>query len=133
MQKEELDSLVVGYQKSKDQTVFESIYREVSVRWRKAIDYDVRYASSDHHEVQAMYEDKLLKLLVSYKQSEGHFENLLASSITKGKCDLLRKRSRRRKLERYARTEEEAVTFLEVKDENANKGLLSSEKTKEQF
>ncbi|MCR8843130.1 hypothetical protein NQ117_05510 [Paenibacillus sp. SC116] len=132
MTKEELDNLVVNYQEVNQQSVFEIIYEYVSVRWRKSIEYDVRFTSTNHHDVQAMYEDKMLKLLSTYKKEIGHFENLLFSSITKGKYDLLRKRSRRRKLEYYSKTEEEAATFLEVVDENTTTGFILSEKTKEQ-
>lgn len=123
-----IEDLVMEYQRTFDEDVFERIYEEVSANWSKMIPRLARRYVLDEHDVSSVAHEKLFELAKSYEREKGTFENMLGRAIRLGCIDLVRKRKRHEshylfddfaKVERYtdrrANAEEECVEYLQKK------------------
>lgn len=123
-----IEDLVMEYQRTFDEDVFEMIYAEASANWPKMIPRLARRYVLDEHDVSSVAHEKLFELAKSYEREKGTFENMLGRAIRLGCIDLVRKRKRHEshylfddfaKVERYtdrrANAEEECIEYLQKK------------------
>ncbi|MFW5434298.1 hypothetical protein [Paenibacillus apiarius] len=129
-----LNEKVMEYKRTGSQDLFGEIYREVSRPWAAYLQRDSSYAMTDYAEVSATYDDKLLDVIDKFDPQKGNFISILSSALANARTDLRRKNLRRRRMEIYASSEEDAATFLERDDVNVNveRTALTYTKKKEQ-
>lgn len=128
MNNDQLNALVIRYQKTRDNWIFKEIRDKVSSTWARRCVPDSRRAKVSKEDVLAMYDDTLWKVADRYDPERGNFTHMLATAIANGLKDLARKGSKRRWLEMYAENEKQESLILEFPDESTKR----LEKTKEQ-
>lgn len=123
-----IEDLVMEYQRTFDEDVFERIYEEVSANWSKMIPRLARRYVLDEHDVSSVAHEKLFEVAKNYEREKGTFKNMLGRAIRLGCVDLVRERKRHEshylfddfaKVERYtdrrANAEEECIEYLQKK------------------
>jgi DNA-directed RNA polymerase specialized sigma24 family protein len=119
MNSQQLNKLVIKYQRDRSDETFAQIYAMVSTNWRnlRAVGKSVL---ADESEITAVYEDTLLRCVESWKPV-GDFEHFLNQSIKRRRSDTYRKKKRLSEFEVFAAPVEnedgsEAANF-EIADE----------------
>lgn len=99
MKNDKLNSLVISYQATKSDTTFTAIYNEVKHWWsnKRTIANSLR---SNEHDVQALYEDTLIKCINAYDGS-ADFMNFYKYSVSRNRGMIYRKTKRLSEREVY--------------------------------
>jgi RNA polymerase sigma factor (sigma-70 family) len=95
-----LESLVIRYQQTKDETVFNEIYAEVTSRWERFLNGLYRkYYNVDPHDINSIAHEKLYKVAMKFDESKGSFMDVLSVSIKNAVINEFKKKHRRIKHE----------------------------------
>jgi len=110
--KERINRLAISYKKTKDQMVFNELYTLLKSKWERQKTFDAFYTRTSESDVQAMYDDTLLRVIESFDEQDGlgNFCSMLDKSIKNAKKDLLKAEMRRRKRECLMTDDEDAAT-----------------------
>jgi DNA-directed RNA polymerase specialized sigma24 family protein len=99
--KDFVNGLVLQYQQTKDNDIFEMLYDIIAKDWDKRSERVADYYGLDHHDVREMYDMKLWRLLDTYDPSKGNFQHALNRAIRYGLIDIIRKTKTRYSIEFY--------------------------------
>lgn len=113
--------LAERYLTSKKEEHFEELYKELHRKWDRSLHATAASLDADVHDLCAVYDDILLKVLNLLETSPGDFISLLNSSIKRAKISLLRKSISRRRfilVEEGERGDSDAPTFEFASDYN---------------
>lgn len=114
MTKQEINSLVVSYQVTKEDETFTNIYREVSKEWRN-LDTVAKSVMSQQDEILSVYEDTLIRCIDRY-DGRGDFINFLKRSLRFARRDMYKHKKRRYGYEAYDKEDEELSRIAAVED-----------------
>jgi hypothetical protein len=134
MNKEQLNTLVVEYQQSRNEDAFNEIYEVLNERWRKTRKAVARSLRADEHTVQATYEDALLKAIEKYTPEKGEFEHMLNTYIKNSRSTVYNRSKKRYDHELYDsnQTDDESVTETAISmlpaDVNVEEEIIAKEK-----
>lgn len=118
MEMKKLNSLVLAYQTSGSDEVFNEIYAEVIAKGARAFEKIGKSIRADKHEVYAIYEDTLLRCIGKYDGSTD-FIKFYLSSVARARTDVYRKKkklSERETTWQQSEDDSEAATF-EIADD----------------
>lgn len=96
-----VNGLVLQYQQTKDNDIFEMLYDVIAKDWDKQSERVADYYGLDRHDVREMYDMKLLQLLDTYDNNKGNFQHALNRAIRYGLIDIIRKTKSRYNREFY--------------------------------
>jgi hypothetical protein len=91
-----LNDLVIEYQKTKDELIFNQIYEIVSKKWVN-LHFVGKSLLSDEHEATALYEDTLMRCIELF-DGKGDFINYYMAGLRKSRANLFNKYRRRFKV-----------------------------------
>jgi DNA-directed RNA polymerase specialized sigma24 family protein len=130
MKNEQLNNLVLDYQRTRSEEVFEQIYANVSASWRR-LDTIGKSIRTDGAEVLAGYEDTLLKCIESF-DNRVDFVKMLSRSIRNKRGDIYRKKKRIYQHEQYiapVENEDGSEVAFEIEDEfNLEEYIIAKKK-----
>jgi hypothetical protein len=92
----QLNDLVIEYQKTKDESIFNQIYEIVSKKWVN-LHFVGKSLLSDEHEATALYEDTLMRCIELFN-GKGDFINYYKAGLRKSRANLFNKYRRRFKV-----------------------------------
>jgi DNA-directed RNA polymerase specialized sigma24 family protein len=92
----QLNDLVIEYQKTKDESIFNQIYEIVSEKWVN-LHFIGKSLLSDEHEATALYEDTLIRCIERFNGT-GDFMNYYKAGLRKSRANLFNKYRRRFKV-----------------------------------
>jgi len=107
-----LENNVKTYQQTKSDEVFRDIYNEVRGWWSNKQTIAKSIGASEH-EVQALYEDVLMKSIERY-DGKSDFMRFYKKAVTLERANLYRSKRRRRQQEVYQSASDEAATLEET-------------------
>lgn len=93
MEMQKLNSLVIAYQSSGSDEVFNEIYAEVITKGARAFEKIGKSIRADKHETFALYEDTLLRCIGKYDGSTD-FIKFYRSSVARARTDVYRKKKK---------------------------------------
>jgi hypothetical protein len=133
MNSQQLNKLVIKYQRDRSDETFAQIYAMVSTNWR-SLETVGKSVKASGAEVLALYEDTLLRCIEAHKT--GDFEHFLNQSIKRRRTDIYRKKKRLTEFEVFAAPVEnedgsEAANF-EIADEFNLEAHITAKKKADQ-
>jgi hypothetical protein len=133
MNSQQLNKLVIKYQRDRSDETFAQIYAMVSTNWR-SLETVGKSVKASGAEVLALYEDTLLRCIEAHKT--GDFEHFLNQSIKRRRTDIYRKKKRLTEFEVFAAPVEnedgsEAANF-EIADEFNLESHITAKKKADQ-
>jgi DNA-directed RNA polymerase specialized sigma24 family protein len=133
MNNEKLNNLVLDYQRTRNEDVFEQIYAAVSTSWRR-LDTIGKSVMADGAEVLAGYEDTLLKCIETF-DNRVDFAKLLSRSIRNKRGDIYRKKKRIYQNEQFiapVENEDGSEVAFEIEDEFNLEEYITAKKKADQ-
>ncbi|OAJ75130.1 hypothetical protein AYJ08_05800 [Brevibacillus sp. SKDU10] len=124
--KKKLNKLATSYKQSKDQKVFNELYREILPLWNQRKKGDARRTRVDEDTIIEMYEDALLKTLEAFVVEKGEFLHLLNQRISQRRIDLYRSEAIRKAREQLTWFDDGCANTLERMSDEFDPNYQSS-------